>query len=94
VIFLDTGFLLALVSERDENHGRTLDVLNSYRGGSLWDQVVTTNHVVAEATTAVRCSASARGADRTCNRTFDVIWGRIFAFRGVLVRTSPAGEQR
>jgi len=57
VIFLDTGFLLALVSERDENHGRALDVINSYRGGSLWDQVITTNHVVAEAITAVRFKA-------------------------------------
>jgi len=57
VIFLDTGFLLALASARDENHGRALDVLNSYRGGSLWDQVITTNHVVAEAITAVRFKA-------------------------------------
>ena len=57
MIFLDTGFLLALVSERDENHGRVLDVLDSYRGASLWDQVVTTNHVVAETITAVRFKA-------------------------------------
>ena len=57
MIFLDTGFLLALASARDENHGRALDVLDSYRGGSLWDQVITTNHVVAEAITAVRFKA-------------------------------------
>jgi predicted nucleic acid-binding protein len=57
VIFLDTGFLLTLTSERDENHGRVLQVLNSYRGGSLWDQAITTNHVVAEAITAVRFKA-------------------------------------
>jgi hypothetical protein len=57
MIFLDTGFLLALVSERDENHERAVEVLNSFRGGSLWDQVITTNHVVAEAITAVRFKA-------------------------------------
>ena len=57
MIFLDTGFLLALVSERDENHGRAVEVLNSFRDASLWDQVITTNHVVAEAITAVRFKA-------------------------------------
>ena len=57
MIFLDTGFLLALVSKRDENHERALEVLNSYRGRSLWEQVITTNHVVAEALTAIRFKA-------------------------------------
>lgn len=45
------------MSKRDENHERALEVLNSYRGRSLWDQVITTNHVVAEVITATRFKA-------------------------------------
>ena len=57
MIFLDTGFLLALVSKRDENHARAREVLDSYRDRSLWEQVITTNHVVSEAITAIRFKA-------------------------------------
>jgi len=85
VIFLDTGFLLALVSGRDENHERAVDVLNSFRGGSLWDQVITTNHVVAEAITAVRFKAEphnlAKGhalAVEIGRGLFDGAFGRIY----------------
>jgi predicted nucleic acid-binding protein len=57
VIFLDTGFLLGLVSERDENHSRVKAVIEGYRGRSLWTEVLTTNHVIAETITAVRVKA-------------------------------------
>jgi predicted nucleic acid-binding protein len=57
VIFLDTGFLLALVSQRDENHERAREVLEDYRDRSLWDQTLTTDHVVSETITAVRFKA-------------------------------------
>ncbi len=57
MIFLDTGFLLALVSHRDENHERAREVLKGYRDRSLWDQTLTTDHVVSETITAVRFKA-------------------------------------
>jgi uncharacterized protein len=65
VIFLDTGFLLALVSERDENHERAKEVLSEYRGRSLWEAALTTNHVVAETLTAVRFKAEPMNLDKS-----------------------------
>jgi predicted nucleic acid-binding protein len=53
VIFLDTGFLFAYVSENDEDHVRVTEVLEAYRGRRLSDFLVTTNHVVAETITLV-----------------------------------------
>lgn len=54
MIFLDTGFLFALVSEGDVNHHRVSEVLEEYRGQHLSDFVITTNHVVAETITLIR----------------------------------------
>jgi predicted nucleic acid-binding protein len=54
VTFLDTGFLFALVSRRDEHHQRVVDVLNTFRNVRLGDVLVTTNHVVAEVVTLTR----------------------------------------
>jgi predicted nucleic acid-binding protein len=34
VTFLDTGFVFALVSERDAHHARVVDVFNNFKG--LW----------------------------------------------------------
>jgi len=53
VIFLDTGFLFAHVSEDDENHARVSAVLEAHRGRRLAELLVTTNHVVAETVTLV-----------------------------------------
>jgi predicted nucleic acid-binding protein len=75
VIFLDTGFLLALVSKRDENHERALEVLNSYRDRSLWDQAITTNHVIAEAITAIRFKAEPTNLPRGHKHRFIVYPG-------------------
>lgn len=65
MIFLDTGFLLALVSRRDENHERAKEVLNTYRGLSLWEMALTTNHVVSETITAVRFKAEPSNLDKS-----------------------------
>jgi predicted nucleic acid-binding protein len=53
VIFLDTGFLFAYVSEKDQDHERVNEVLEAHRGERLADLLVTTNHVVAETITLV-----------------------------------------
>jgi uncharacterized protein len=57
VIFLDTGFLFALIYADDVNHDRVLEVFDRYRTRPLADFVVTTNHVVAETVTLVRKKA-------------------------------------
>jgi predicted nucleic acid-binding protein len=54
VIFLDTGFLFAFVSEDDADHARVVEVLEGYRGRPLGELLLTTNHVVAETITLVR----------------------------------------
>jgi uncharacterized protein len=51
VTFLDTGFLFALVSERDAHHGRVVEVFNTFKGLRLADHLLTTNHVIAETMT-------------------------------------------
>jgi uncharacterized protein len=54
VIFLDTGFLFAFVSEDDADHPRVDAILEEYRDRRLSDLVLTTNHVVAETITLCR----------------------------------------
>lgn len=54
MIFLDTGFLFALVSTNDEHHERVVEVFRTFKGARLADQLLTTNHVVAEAITLAR----------------------------------------
>jgi predicted nucleic acid-binding protein len=56
LIFLDTGFLYALVNKRDENHARVLGVMNEYRGRGLRTLALTTNHVVEETITLLKAS--------------------------------------
>ena len=51
MIFLDTGFLFALVSRRDAHHRRVVDVFRDFRNARLADVLLTTNHVVAETIT-------------------------------------------
>ena len=57
MIFLDTGFVFALVNKRDENHERVLEVMAEFRGRDLATLLLTTNHVVEETITLLRSSA-------------------------------------
>jgi predicted nucleic acid-binding protein len=41
VIFVDTGFFFALLSEKDPDHARTLEVFNTLQGRSLPELLVT-----------------------------------------------------
>jgi predicted nucleic acid-binding protein len=54
VIFLDTGFLFALISKRDAHHQRVVEVFRTFKNLRLADHLVTTNHVVAETITLTR----------------------------------------
>lgn len=54
MIFLDTGFLFGLVSTKDEHHERVLEVFSTFKGARLPDQLLTTNHVIAETITLTR----------------------------------------
>ncbi len=54
MIFLDTGFLFALVSKRDAHHQRVVEVFRTFKGLRLVDQLLTTNHVIAETITLTR----------------------------------------
>lgn len=51
MIFLDTGFLFAYVSEDDENHDRVCEVLDGHHGKRLGELLLTTNYVVSETIT-------------------------------------------
>ena len=53
MIFLDTGFLFAYVSENDKDHARVNKVPEAHRGERLAAFLLTTNHVVAETITLV-----------------------------------------
>ena len=52
--FVDTGFLFALVSTKDEHHERVVEVFRTFQGVHLADTLLTTNHVVAETITLAR----------------------------------------
>jgi predicted nucleic acid-binding protein len=51
VIFVDTGFFFALVSERDLHHRPVVEVFRAFSQLRLADHLLTTNHVVAETIT-------------------------------------------
>jgi predicted nucleic acid-binding protein len=57
VIFVDTGFFIALLSESDPDHARALEVYESFAGRRLSDLLITTNHVVFETITLARMRA-------------------------------------
>lgn len=93
MIFLDTGFVLALVSKRDENHQRVKDVLDAYRGRSLWDEVLTTNHVVTETITAVRFKAEPNNPDRSHEIAVGVGRGFYHGDFGRIYQVTPEEER-
>jgi predicted nucleic acid-binding protein len=57
VIFVDTGFFFALLSEDDPAHARALEVFETFEGRRLPDLFLTTNHVVFETITLARVRA-------------------------------------
>ena len=54
MIYLDTSFLFALVSSKDEHHRRVVEVFKDFEGKRLSEVLLTTNHVVAETITLTR----------------------------------------
>ncbi len=62
MIFLDTGFLFALISKRDVHHARVVEVFRTFKGLRLADHLLTTNHVVAETITLTRGIGHAEAA--------------------------------
>ena len=52
--FVDTGFLFALVSSKDEHHARVVEVFDTFGNVNLRDHLVTTNHVVVKTVTLTR----------------------------------------
>lgn len=54
MIFLDTGFLFALVSKRDAHHSRVVEVFRTFSDLRLADRLLTTNHVIVEPITLTR----------------------------------------
>ena len=54
MIFVDTGFLFALVSSKGEHHARVVEVFQTFQNARLRDHLLTTNHVVAETVTLTR----------------------------------------
>ena len=64
MIFLDTGFIFALIAESDVNDRRAVEFMEGHGESRLSDLVVTTNHVVAETLTLVRTRAHKSAAIR------------------------------
>jgi len=62
VIFLDTGFIFALVCSHDASHLRVRRNIAEYKGRDLSQLLLTTNHVVEETITLLR-SRGHRDAD-------------------------------
>lgn len=52
--FVDTGFLFALVSTRDEHPERVVEVFRTFQEARLADRLLTTHHVVTETITLAR----------------------------------------
>lgn len=54
MIFVDTSFFFPLLSARDRDHQRVREVFEGFKGQRLVEQLVTTNHVIAETITLAR----------------------------------------
>jgi predicted nucleic acid-binding protein len=48
VIFVDTGFLVALFNKRDKHHRRVAEVFQGFKGKSLTRELLTTDLVILE----------------------------------------------
>ena len=76
MIFLDTSFLFALASQKDEHHERVKAVYAEYRGQRLKDVWITTNHIVSETVTLSRRLGHRVAADLG-NKLYSEALGRI-----------------
>jgi len=85
VIFVDTGFIFALASEKDPDHGRVLQAWHGLRGQRLPELLVTTNHVVMECITLTRVRISHQAA---------VLMGSVSTVRRWCGSTGPARRMR
>ena len=54
MIFIDTGFLFAIVSKRDAHQWRVVEVFQTFKDLRLVDHLLTTNHAIAETITLTR----------------------------------------
>jgi predicted nucleic acid-binding protein len=75
VIFVDTGFFFALLSERDPDHGRALEVFEAFRGRNLQELLLTTNHVVFETITL----AQSRAGHELAVKAGEILYGEQLA---------------
>lgn len=58
MIFVDTGFLVALFNKRDRDHPRVLEVFRTFESSNLPELLLTTDHVVFETITFLVKKAS------------------------------------
>lgn len=75
MIFVDTGFLFALFSERDPDHGRAVEAFRPLRGRNLPELLLTTNHVVFETITL----AQARAGHELAVKAGDILYAERLA---------------
>jgi uncharacterized protein len=54
MIFVDTGFFVALLCENDAHHEQARKALQAYKGLNLRESLLTTNNVVLETLTVAR----------------------------------------
>jgi len=88
LIFLDTGFLYALIDADDAHHARVREVLELQRGRPLSDSVLTTNHVLAETLTLLR--KRGKQDSRTRHARAVEVGRQIYAGRfGVFTKSQP-----
>jgi len=77
MIFVDTGFLFALASEKDPDHERVREVFEQFDPEHLAELLITTNHVVFESITLARSSIHHRAAVEMGERLCDESLARI-----------------
>ena len=85
MIFLDTGFIFAISSQKDEHHERALEVFRTLTGQRLPDVLLTTNHVVAETITLAR---------KLGHETATAIGERLYAGRLARIHWATEEEER
>lgn len=78
MIFIDTGFFLALFSQRDKHHERAREVFERYSDRNLPRTFLTTDAVILEAITLARARASHELAVFAGERLYSEKLARIY----------------